>query len=516
MAAIRLLYLSPVRATVYRWKDGDLQEEAHFAHDEEGLAAFGAHLARLRQSDSVFHVLIDVVEEAFQGDVIPFVRGKDRRALLSRRLAQRFRDTTLSMSTSLGYERTQRREERVLLCAFTNIEFLEPWLAALVNAELSVSGVYSPALLSPAMAQALPAKNTFIIVSVQEAGLRQTFIENGKLRFSRLSPMSLEDLEDSERLSIALGTETGRVYQYLRATNVLTSDHPPIEVAVIAPPGQAGHARRYMPELPQLQIKVLDQQDIGARVGLGSHHHRGGAELLFLTLLARKRPALQYAPLPLRRRYRDYQARIAVVLGGGLVGFACVLAAGAAWWQNKELSDTVAGDRSQTAVTQRQYNDVEAKFPRLPTTRDRFRAAMQQHDSLQRIPRGPEHFAVELSAVLDGSPRVELQKLRWHLNTAAAAAASGSQPTPKPGDVRYEVMEIDATLNGVAASDYRGANTVVESFVDELKKIPGVQVVSTRMPFQTGSQESLSAQIGQSQSSESLQFGVVLARRIGS
>lgn len=515
MAAIRLLYLSPLRATVYLW-NGDLEQEAQFTHDEDGLAAFAKHLSRAAQSDCVFHVLIDVVEEAFQGDVIPFVRGKDRNALLLRRLAQRFRDTTLSLSASLGYERTQRREERVVLCAFTNIEFIEPWLAALVNARVSVSGIYSPALLSPAMAQALPApKKTVIIVSVQEAGLRQTFVENGKLRFSRLSPLNAEDLADSERLSIALGTETGRVYQYLRATNVLPLDHAPVEVAVIAPPGQAGHARRYLPDLPQLQINVLDQHDVAARVGLGVQSRQGGAERLFLALLARKRPRVQYGPVALRRRYRDYKARIAVMVGGALLGLACLLGAGAAWWQNGEIEDAIAGDRAQTAATLRQYNSVEASFPALPTTREKFRAAMQQHDSLLRIPSGPERFAVELSAAMDQSPRVELRGLRWHLNTTPAAVSAARQQ-PVRGEARYEVLEIDAMLNGVPASDYRAANTLVESFVEELKKIPGVQIVQTKLPFETGSQESLSAQIGQSESVETLQFSVVLARRIGS
>ena len=514
MAAIRLLYISPVRATVFRW-DGDLRQEAQFAHDEKGLAAFTAHLARVMQSDCVFHVLVDVVEEAFQGDVIPFVRGKDRAALLTRRLAQRFRDTTLSLSASLGYERTQRREERVLLCAFTNIEFFEPWLAALVAAKVSVSGVYSPALLSPAMAQALPgAAKTIIIVSVQEAGLRQTFVENGKLRFSRLSPLNAEDLGDSERLSVALGTETGRVYQYLRATNVLTSEHPPVEVVVIAPAGQAGHARRYLPDLPQLQIKATDQHEVAARVGLGEQSRDGGAERLFLALLAKKRPPMQYAPGPLRKRYRDYQARIAVVLGGGLVGLACLLAAGAGWWQNVEIKDKIAGDRAQTAVTARQFRAVEESFPRLPTSRDKFRAAMQQHDALQKIPGGPERFALELSGVLDESPRIELRNLRWRLSTSSNPGTS-SVASSRPGETRYEVLDIDASVNGVSPSDYRTANTLVEEFIDSLKKIPGVEVTHTKMPFQTGSQESLSAQIGQSQTAESPQFSVVLARKVG-
>ncbi|HKO88632.1 MAG TPA: hypothetical protein VJU83_08960 [Burkholderiales bacterium] len=509
MPSTRLLYISAARATLYAWQQGSLVERARFSHDEEGLGAFASELDQ--ESDAIFHVLVDIVEEDFQVDVIPFVRGKDRDALLVRRRTQRYRDASLSMTASLGYERSQRRDERVLLSAFTNIELLEPWLALLMESEAAVSGIYSPGLLAPGMAHALGLKQArVIIVSVHEAGIRQTYLENGKLRFSRLSPLSAEDISDRQRLDIALGSETGRIYQYLRATNALEIDHPPIDVMVIAPPGEADLARRYMPDLPQLRINVVDQQIVASRIGIKSAHSSRGAEPLLMHLLAKRRPRSQYASAGIRKQYRSYQTRLGIVIGGALVSAACLLAAGLTLWQHHKLQVQISEDQAQTDVANAQYRQIEAAFPELPTSRDKLRAAMDQYAQVIRLPSGPEHFSVDLSTALDESPRVELQKMQWRLSTTLPTVLTNA-PVREEG-ARYEILEVEASLNGVAGSDYRVANALVEEFIEKLRLIPGVEIVQTKLPFETGSQESLSTATRQDTAAP--RFSVVMARKV--
>ena len=74
------------------------------------------------------------------------MRGADRRTLVGRKLAQRYRDTSLSLALSLGFEKTQRRDERLLLSSFTNNAQFQPWLNVLREREAAVAGVYSVAL----------------------------------------------------------------------------------------------------------------------------------------------------------------------------------------------------------------------------------------------------------------------------------------------------------------------------------------------------------------------------------
>jgi hypothetical protein len=47
------------------------------------------------------------------------------------------------MATSLGYEKNQRKNEKLLLSALTDPAHLEPWLQRLNAAEVALAGIYS-------------------------------------------------------------------------------------------------------------------------------------------------------------------------------------------------------------------------------------------------------------------------------------------------------------------------------------------------------------------------------------
>ena len=175
MAEKRLIYLTSWRATVYTVRGSALEIGQTFANDEEGYEAFAIYLRGLRKT--LFYVLADVVEEDFHLETIPFVRFGDRRMLLRRRLAQRYRDTSLSLAISLGTEKTQRRDERVLLSSFTNTQLFQPWLNVLRQSELPVAGVYSVALAAASLTKRLGhPKSPCLLVTLQPAGLRQTLV----------------------------------------------------------------------------------------------------------------------------------------------------------------------------------------------------------------------------------------------------------------------------------------------------------------------------------------------------
>src|SRR5262249_29523359 len=142
----RLFYFTSQRVAAYSWKKGELRAEAAFRPGDDGVAEFSKYVAEA--PGSLFYVLADVVEEDFFQENIPYVRGRDRRALLARKLAQRYRDTSLAMPLSLGTElHGGRREERILYTSFTNTQQFQPWLAALRSNEARVVGVFSVALL---------------------------------------------------------------------------------------------------------------------------------------------------------------------------------------------------------------------------------------------------------------------------------------------------------------------------------------------------------------------------------
>src|SRR3954469_7264672 len=138
----RILYFTAEDHYLYRATGRVLELEAKFTGDDLGISAFRDYLRG--QRGALFAVVADLAGEDFHEEQIPFVRGADREAVLSRRLAQRYRDTRLAAALSLGQVATaERKNERVLLTPFTTTRQLPPGLDALEGPGAKLSGVYS-------------------------------------------------------------------------------------------------------------------------------------------------------------------------------------------------------------------------------------------------------------------------------------------------------------------------------------------------------------------------------------
>lgn len=520
MSERHLLYLTSGRAVLYRWAASRLWAESSFPATEDGAAAFAQYIANRRMG--LFYLLADVVEEDFHQDVIPFVRGADRRALLERKLAQRYRDTSLSLVLSAGTEKTQRRDERILFGSFTNTQQFQPWLAAVRERELAVAGVYSVALLAGSLALALgQKKGPCLLVTLEEAGLRQSYVEGGRLRFSRLGPLDAASATSPDRVAEAFDRETTRVYQYLAAMRLLPKDGEPLETILVAPPRQHERILASAPRVPQLKVSVVDFESAVRAAGLRGMPDGVGAEALYLHLLARRPPRDQYARESVRGSYRVWQWRSALVAGGATLFAGCLIYAGLNVARIYSVNEEIRADREQARSAAAQYAGMTAKFPAMPTTTENLRTTMQQYGTVVKQTRSPSRLLADLSRAITASPRIEVETVNWE-NTATLRKVRPAAPTPPavPGlapsaATRYEVAELWAKVLATRSNEYRLTMQIVNDFLEELRKQPGVEVVSTELPFDIGSQKTLTGDVGVEQRAEEPRFKVVVARRLG-
>src|SRR5437773_1952873 len=70
------------------------------------------------------------------------------------------------------------------------------------------------------------------MVSRQQAGLRQSYIENGRIRFSRLGRV---DFSDPRVIAQDCAAESLRIQQYLVNSRILPREAPALDVLVLAP-----------------------------------------------------------------------------------------------------------------------------------------------------------------------------------------------------------------------------------------------------------------------------------------
>jgi len=510
-----LVYFTATDHYVYTWSGGKLELQARLAADDTGVSGFREYLAGRR--GALFYAMADLAGEDFHEEQIPYLRGGDRDQVVQRRLAQRYRDTRLAAALSLGTVSGERRNERLLLTSFTNTQQLAPWLDALTEAGTKLAGVYSVPLLAPALAARLGVKDgRAFVVSANSAGLRQCFVEEGRLRFARLE--RTVDMEP-EVFAAFVRTETGRLAQYLSTLRVLPRDGAPVRAIVIAPPGQRAAFERALVSDARLSFVTLDAAEAARKVGVKSAPAATGAEQLYLHLLVRRAPREQFARREDRRSYYLWQLQRGLVAAGALGFAACALFAAASWLDIAGKREEIRQLSVQTQESTREYQRITSAFPVTQTTTDNLRATVTEFGNIARRTAAPAEALVYVSKVLDEFPQIELDAVQWRLGrpeerASPKPAPGGAAPVAAAGQLA-QVLELSGRVGAMRRSDYRAITAEVQRFANALRADPAVRVVRTQLPFDVTSEGTLSGDIGTAaETGEAPRFTIVLARNL--
>lgn len=513
-----LVYFTSQQVVAYSWKKGELRREHSFRQDEPGVAEFSKFVAGAR--GSLFYVLVDVVEEDFFQENIPYVRGIDRRALLARKLAQRYRDTNLAMSLSLGTEdRSGRREERILYASFTNTQQFQPWLAVFRSNDARLAGVFSVALASALLGRRIGLRlPRYLMVSLQRAGLRQSYIENGRIRFSRLSRV---DFSDPRAIAQDCAAESARIQQYLVNARVLSRDVT-LDVVVFAPSGYKKLYESVCADTQRTRFRVHDLDEVGRKIRLKAAPADTLAESLFLYVLGGSPAGEQFADDGLRRFYHLWRARVGLVGAGAAVLGLCVLYSAANLIEVYLVDQEKSSDRRQEGRALQDYARMQTTFPKTPIPTESLRAIVKNYRALLRRSASPGEMFVEISRAVTALPQIELDRIEWEIGPPVksrdgAQKGAGAQAVfAAPGtEFWFQTAEISGKLVVPQPSDYRAIAELVNQFTDALRRESGLQVISTRLPFDITAEKSISGEIGAERSVDVPRFSVVVSKRQG-
>ena len=521
MASPRLLYCTLSEHFLFRWSRGTLELEAQFPADAEGLAAFRELL--LKRKRALFYLLADLSGEDFHEEQIPYLRGRDRQAVIQRRIAQRYRDTRLATALSLGVVSGERRNERMLLASFTNSQQISPWVDAIADAGIKLAGVYSAPLLAPALAARLGGRGgSCLVVTVNRAGLRQSFLEDGKLRFSRLERIASMD---AVALAMLIRTETVRLAQYLQTMRALPREGPPIQAIVVAPRGMLDEFERTLVSDTRLAFKCAEFEQALRAAGVKRAPADSGGEQLYLQLAVTRPPKEQFARREDRRGYFLWRLQHAIV-ALGVAGFAaCALYAGALWLDLANLRELTEIQRRDAALATREYERITAAFPSTQTSTGNLRATVVEFLAIASRTSSPEASLKYLARVLDRFPQITLEQVVWRIERAGEGSAAKPAPaapaTPPgapaagpPAGEAAQVLEISGRVNAIQRSDYRAITTEVQRFADALLADPAYRIVRTQLPFDMSPEGTLTGTSGQSDQGDAPRFSIALARKV--
>lgn len=430
----QLLYLTDHDLTAYTWRNGRIQAEARFSADPVGWRDFDDYLQRhgRRPAD----LIADLVEENFQSHKLPHLNGRLKRAMLRLRLKQAYPDTSYVQASIQGRESSGRRDDHILFSALTHPDVIQPWIDRLLQRQVPLRGIYSPALLSMALVKKLGLGNGHVVLVTHQANsLRQTYFRHGQLQFSRLTPLAAQAIPT---VASVLAAETRKTQQFLLSMRQQELvDH--MHFVIVASEAPLAELQAACHDHSSLTHSFLKLEALLALCKVEPHAIPGSAEWLFLGIVARQARNGNYAIAAQTIFFRWWQTRLALY---GLS--ALLLAAGTGWTGfNSVQANQLRGDlnamASETTATLEQYEGIMRQLRPTEVRPQTMKLAVNLTQLLSRNAATP-HAALDLlSRALETQPQIRLEQLQWQ-----AAPESGSAlPSPNAP------LANDGTLSGL-------------------------------------------------------------------
>ncbi|MBI3711901.1 MAG: hypothetical protein HY253_02915 [Burkholderiales bacterium] len=516
--AKHLLYLTNHQLSEMVWENGNFSAVRTFDHYASGWSKFSDYFASQAEPDVL--LLTDLIEEDFQRESLPHVFGPAQKKLIDRRLQNLYRDTPYRTASHQGREKSGRKDDLVLFSALTNPQILQPWLDALRTLKIHVVGVYSVALLKPLLFKKLKVGNAAsLLVTHQSSGLRQSFFQEGHLRFSRLSP---ETAWSAEAIAEVAEVEVAKTRQFLASTRLLARGDP-LQIVVVASAEIVNFLRPRCLNEGGLSYRFIDLDEARdlflpkkTKITLSV------CDPLFLSLLALGRIESHYATDEHTKLHKLLQLR--TTLNATSIA---TLALACAWAANDGIkayraTEMVKLAQNETGVVSLKYKSVLASMPMTVANPVEMKAASELEQTI--LKNSPRMHALlrTVSEALEPLPQVKIYGLKWESIGRADSSLDPALAAPPPLDSadvlspatmfgipnkQIEQLSLDCEIERFN-QDYRAALTSAEQFVKDLQRDAHLQVTMLKPPFDVRPGVKLEARAGDASAAELPRFTV--------
>lgn len=479
MASKLLLCASNFHVSAALWSGRRLIGCRGYADDEHGHAAF-ENLLRSAANVPVY-LMADTVDEDYRFETLPHASGGDRREMLERKLKQLYRSTPFFGAELQHRESDKRRDDRYLFAALTNPETFTPWLQFLLAANVPVAGVYPLPMVSLGLFARLGLQDpNVLLVSRHAAGVRQTFLKDGRFRISRLTPARAGDQEAEDYYA----EEIRNTRMYLDALNV-THVEELVSVVVLDADGSLGSlGDRVARGRSNLRAVRLGPDQIVAKVGVDRASLRSNVDALHLHLLGLDAPRLNLAPPTLMVGHVRYRARRSLYAASALAAVIGLGWSGLNLYRVMDLGEQRSNALAEAQYQQAEYQTITRSFPPSPARADRLKLTVEVAQRVAAQARLPERTFLVVSQVLDANPALTLTGLTWTHGRAPGQSEAAEQKFAQSARLQLELTAKPSEQKEVLAA--------IGKFVDELGKNEAVASArATKMPLNFASSAKL-------------------------
>lgn len=489
-----LLFLSADRLHAQHMADGKIERQQDFINTPAGLQEFAAFL---ETAHCLTFLLTDLIEEDFRHEIVPYLTGGNRSALLKRKFEQFYRGTPFNQATMLQRQKTGRRDVDMLFSALTNPALITPWLNVMLERKIPLAGIYSVPQISMPLVKSHPANHLLLISWERFSGLRQTYFSNHNLQISRLTPVHAElTFQD------AVVKELSRTYQYLKSLSLLPAGQV-LDVRILCHADDHNKLRRILLDDSNMRFDFADIEEVGKQLKIDYRFTDSDASQIFLHQLIVRRPKANYASAEHTRYYSLWQLRRGLNWGAIALLLASVFWAAATLWSSSDMADQAESLDNQAQRMAREAQEITGKFPATRASAADMRASVSVMRKLDQYGPAAQAILQPVSAALDRYPQIELSELGWQISSTEPVASNTRS------DVPAQVITLKARLQDFD-NDYRAALAYLDDFQTELKS-RGYQVTVLTKPLDISPSGSLADQ--RKAREDALEFSLKLAWR---
>lgn len=477
MSRKTLFFLSSDNFHAHVWKNGVLTKASYFAHSAEGLEQFSVFL---ETHHDPAYILVDLIEEDFRHEIVPHLTGANHHALIQRKFDQYYRSTQFRLARRQRRQSEGRRDDEMLFSALTNPARITAWLDLLLLHKTPIVGIYSLPHASIPLVKDIEYDQLLLLSWEKDAGLRQSYYFNKRLRFSRLTP-----LPPSSTFADAVAIETARTYQYLQSLS-LTPHGDLLKVLIICHANDRPQLDERLSSNKYMMYSYLDLQLLGKRIKSQDVFTDSDATPLFLHLLATKPPRGNYASPVQTHYFQLWQTQRGLFALAAVTALACLVWSTLSFIEGSGFAAEIDGYKAQASRMLQETQQITQKFPSATqspagstASASDMKTAVTLFRSLQQYSVPPQQLLQGLTDTLDHFPRIRTNKLGWQTSAA--------------GNIPEQVITFNGELSDFG-NDYRGALNYLERFQLALTRA-GYSVTPIKLPLDFSSQGSISADI---------------------
>jgi hypothetical protein len=472
-----LFFLSTENFHAHVWNNGLLSEPYYFANSADGLEKFSVFL---QSHHEPAFLLTDLIEEDFRQETVPHLTGASHQALIQRKFDQYYRSTDFRLSRLQKRQEDGRRDDELLFSALTNPARISAWLDLMLLQHTPIAGIYSLPHTSIPLIKDIESDHLLLLSWEKDAGLRQSFFLNKRLRFSRLTPIN-----NNASFADVITAETARTQQYLQSLS-LTPQGQLLDVHILCHASDRARLDAKLSSNQKVQYAYVDLQQLGKHLRARNLYTDSDATPLFLHLLATQAPRASYATSNHTHYYQLWLAQ------RGIFGLAAVCALVCLVWGTLTFMQGYA-IHGETDETQAQLSAIMKETQKTAHTMPNglingngstisasdMKTAVTLLRKLQSAAATPEQILKGLAATLDKFSRIQTKNIAWQMN---------------PGN---NLPEQVITFNGELAefgNHHRNAVDYLDKFKLALTQT-GYIVEPIRMPMDFSPKGSISANI---------------------